>query len=105
MSKQTIKRTAPPRYDDAFKHGAIHMITEQKLPIKQVATELGVCIDTLRSWLRKAGLNTVAENHTNNHSKKVHDLEAQIRDLNKKLDHKDEVIDTLKKSIGIISNH
>lgn len=37
--------------------------------------------------------------------KKIHDLETQIRDLNKKLAHKDEVIDTLKKSIGIISNH
>ncbi|MBP2655977.1 MAG: hypothetical protein H6Q73_3546 [Firmicutes bacterium] len=105
MSKQTAKRTAPPHYDDAFKKGAIQMVTEQKLPIKQVAAELGICIDTLRSWLRKSGLNPVSENHNNNISKKIHDLETQIRDLNKKLAHKDEVIDTLKKSIGIISNH
>ena len=104
MSNQTAKRSAPPRYDDAFKQGAIQMVTEQKLSVKQVASELGICIDTLRSWLRKSGVNPVAENRNNNLSKKVHELEAQIRNLNKKLDHKDAVIETLKKSIGIISN-
>jgi hypothetical protein len=26
MSKQTAKRSAPPRYDDAFKQGAIQML-------------------------------------------------------------------------------
>jgi len=81
------------------------MITEQQLPIKQVAAELGICLDTLRAWLRNAGLNPLTENHSNNIPKKVHDLEALVHDLNKKLVHKEEVINTLKNSIGIISNH
>jgi hypothetical protein len=80
------------------------MVTGQKLPVKQVAFELDICMDNLRSWLRKSGVNPVAENRNNHLSKKVHELEAQIRTLNKKLDHKDAVIETLKKSIGIISN-
>lgn len=104
MSKQATKRVAPPRYDDAFKQGAISMVTEQKLPVKQVASELGICVDTLRSWLKRAGLNPVTENRNNTLSKKVHALEVQIRSLHKQLDHKNAVIDTLKKSIGIISN-
>ena len=104
MPKQMTKRVAPPRYDNAFKQVAIRMVTEQKLPVKQVASKLGICIDTLRSWLKKSGLNPVAENRNNTLSKKLRDLEAQIRNLNKQLEHKNEVIDTLKKSIGIISH-
>ncbi len=95
MEKQTTKKVAP-RYDDAFKEGAIKMVIEQKLPVRQVAKELGICTDTLRSWLKKSGLDPIVENHSNTLNKKVHDLEAQIRILNKKLDHKDEVIETIK---------
>ena len=106
MSKEPTKkkREEIPRYDDAFRQGAVRMVTEQKLPIPQVASELGICVDTLRSWLKKKGLNPVAENRSNTLTKKVHELEARVRNLQKQLKHKDEVIDTLKKSIGIISN-
>ena len=40
---------APPRYDEAFKAGAVRMVTEQGRPSREVAAELGICIDTLRS--------------------------------------------------------
>ena len=49
------KGTLPPRYDEAFKAGAIKMVTEQGRPTKEVAAELGICIDTLRAWLKRAG--------------------------------------------------
>ena len=49
------KGTIPPRYDDTFKTGAIKMVTEQGRPSREVATELGICIDTLKSWLKHAG--------------------------------------------------
>ena len=49
------KGTMPPRYDEAFKAGAVKMVTEQGRPVKEVASELGICIDTLRSWLKRAG--------------------------------------------------
>ena len=38
------KGTMPPRYDDAFKSGAIKMVTEQGRPSKEVAVELGICV-------------------------------------------------------------
>ncbi|MBB5335345.1 hypothetical protein [Pectinatus brassicae] len=51
MEQQSTKKLAPhyAHYDDAFKEGAIKMLIEQKHPVKQVAKELGICIDTLRS--------------------------------------------------------
>ena len=45
------KRGAPPRYDEAFREGAVKMVSEQGRPSREVATELGICIDTLRSRL------------------------------------------------------
>ena len=49
------KGTMPHRYDDAFKSGAIKMVTEQGRPSKEVAAELGICVETLKSWLKRAG--------------------------------------------------
>ena len=86
MSTKERKHPAPPRYDEAFKAGAVRMVTEQGRPSREVAAELGICIDTLRSWLKAAG-----------------ELEAEIRALRKKLEEKDGVIDILKKSVGILS--
>ncbi len=45
----TKKGTMPPRYDEAFNSGAIKMVIEQGRPSKEVAAELGICIDTLKS--------------------------------------------------------
>ena len=44
--KKTKKGTAPPRYDDAFKAGAVRLVTEQGRQPVEVAKELGICIDT-----------------------------------------------------------
>lgn len=33
------------------------LITSKKMPLKQVSEELGVSTDTLRTWIKKAGLN------------------------------------------------
>ncbi|WP_196593143.1 hypothetical protein [Pectinatus sottacetonis] len=63
------------------------MVIEQKFPVKQVDKEFGICIDTLRSWLKKSGLNPVTENRSNTLNKKVYNFESQIRILNKKLDY------------------
>ena len=39
--KNSKKRAAPPRYDEAFRAGAVRMVTEQGRPSKEVAQELG----------------------------------------------------------------
>ena len=45
--KNSKKRAAPPRYDEAFRAGAVRMVTEQGGPSKEVAQELGNCIVSL----------------------------------------------------------
>ena len=104
MDKEKAKINGRIRYDNAFKQGAISMITEQHLSIKEASKELGVSTDSLRTWLRNFGFDPKVENRDNSQAKKIHELEAKIRSLEKKLEHKDEVIAVLKKSIGIICN-
>lgn len=53
------KGTMPPRYDETFKSGAIKMVTEQGRPSKEVAAELGICVETLKSWLKLPVSNPV----------------------------------------------
>ena len=92
----TKKGTLPPRYDEAFKAGAVKMAVEQGRPAKEVAAELGICIDTLRTWLKRAGFQPSAADRQNRSDKRQRELEAEIRALRKQLTEKDEVIDVLK---------
>ena len=103
MEKQSKKRSAPPRYDDAFKAGAVSMVTEQGRSMRQVALELGICVDTLRSWLDRAGHLPASIQAAERSAGKQRALEAENRELRKQLAQKDEVIDVLKKSVGILS--
>ena len=68
-----------------------------------MAKELGICIDTLRSWLKTAGVQPGQADRQNRDNRKMRDLEAEVRALRKQLAEKDEVIDILKKSVGILS--
>ncbi|MFR9161873.1 MAG: transposase, partial [Ruthenibacterium lactatiformans] len=69
-----------------------------------VAAELGICIDTLRSWLKAAGAPSPGQaDRQNRDARRLRELEAEIRALRKKLEEKDGVIDILKKSVGILS--
>ena len=105
MSTKERKHPAPPRYDEAFKAGAVRMVTEQGRPSREVAAELGICIDTLRSWLKAAGAPSPGQaDRQNRDARRLRELEAEIRALRKKLEEKDGVIDILKKSVGILSN-
>ena len=99
MSTKERKHPAPPRYDEAFKAGAVRMVTEQGRPSREVAAELGICIDTLRSWLKAPG----QADRQNRDARRLRELETEIRALRKKLEEKDGVIDILKKSVGILS--
>ena len=104
MEANTKKKGAPPpRYDEAFKAGAVQMVTEQGREPKEVAKDLGICIDTLRSWMKTAGMQMGQVSRANREQQRIRDLEAEIRAMRKQLSEKDEVIDILKKSIGILS--
>ena len=102
-SKMKKKGTPPPRYDEAFKAGAVQMVTEQRREPKEVARDLGICIDTLRSWLKGAEMQMGQVSRHNRDQQRIWKLEAELRSLRKQLGEKDEVIDILKKSVGILS--
>ena len=97
------KGKAPPRYDEAFKEGAVKLVTEGGRQTPEVARELGISIDTLRSWLKAAGVKAGAANRENREARRIKELEAQVRELKRQAAEKDEVIDVLKKSVGIFS--
>ena len=101
--KKMKKRTAPPRYDDAFKAGAVRLVTEQGRQPVEVAKALGICIDTLRSWLKGSGVQMRPVSRQHREQKSHRELEAANRRLRRPLGEKDEVIDVLKKSVGILS--
>ena len=101
--KKTKKGTPPPRYDEAFKNGAVRLVTEQGHQPADVAKELGICIETLRSWLKASGIQMGQASRLNREQRRIRELEAENRALRKQLNEKEEVIDVLKKSVGILS--
>ena len=100
MARKSQKGIAPPRYDEAFKAGAVRLVTQEHRPAREVASELGICIETLRSWLQKAGAGGIREQNRNARAK---ELEAEVRALKKALAQREEEVEILKKSIGIVS--
>ncbi len=104
MEKKKVKKgTPPPRYDEAFKTGAVRLVTEQGLQPTDVAKELGICIDTLRNWLKASGIQMGQASRLNREQQRIRELETENRALRKQLSEKEEVIDVLKKSVGILS--
>ncbi len=101
--KKEKKGTPPPRYDEAFKAGAVRLVTEQGRQPTDVAKELGICIDTLRSWLKATGVQLGQASRQNREQQRIRELEAENRALRKQLGEKEEVIEVLKKSVGILS--
>ena len=79
------------------------LVTEQGRQPVEVAKELGICIDTLRSWLKASGIQMGQVSRQNREQKRIRELEAENRSLRRQLGEKDEVIDVLKKSVGILS--
>ena len=102
-SKMKKKGTPPPRFDEAFKAGAVRMVTEQRREPKEVTRDFGICIDSLRTWLKGAGMEMGQVSRHNREQQRIWELEAELRSLRKQLGEKDEVIDILKKSVGILS--
>ena len=75
-SKLKKKGTPPPRYDEAFKAGAVRMVTEQRREPKEVARDLGICIDILRSRLKGAGMQMGQISRHNRDQQRIRELEA-----------------------------
>ena len=79
------------------------LVTEQGRQPVEAAKELGICIDTLRSWLKASGVQMGQVSRQNREQKHIRELEAENRSLRRQLGEKDEVKDVLKQSVGIPS--
>jgi len=101
--KRTKKGMPPPRYDERVKTGAVRLVTEQERQPADVAKELGICSDTLRNWLKVSGIQMGQASRLNREQQRIRQLETENRALRKQLNEKEEVIDVLKKSVGILS--
>jgi transposase len=79
------------------------MVVEQQRPSREVAAELGICVDTLRSWLKTAGVQAGSADRQNREHRRMRELEMENRQLRKQLAEKTEAVEILKKSVGILS--
>jgi len=97
QKQSTAKSSNANRYDDEFKAGAVRLIVEQKRPIKQVASDLGVCIDTLRNWVK-------AQNGSqSDEAKQNRTFQVEIKALKKQVADQQETIEILKKAAAIFT--
>ena len=80
----------------------MRLVAEQGRQPTEVAKELGICIDTLRSWLKATGIQMGQASRQNREQQRIRELEAEVRTLGKQLGEQEEVIDVLKKSAGIL---
>ena len=103
--KKAQKGTPPPRYDEEFKTGAVRLVTEQGRQPTEAAKELGICIDTLRNWLKASGIQMGQASRLNREQQRIRELEAEVRALRKQLGEKEEIIDVLKNPSASCRNH
>ena len=82
------KQKTPPRCDAALKEVAVRLVTQEGRPMREVAQELGVCVDTIRSWLRAAGIQPTETERQNRMDRRQRDLEAENRALRKQFAHR-----------------
>ena len=99
----TAKGIIPRRYNSEFKAGAVRLVVEQGRPRKEVAAELGICDDSLKNWMKAAGVVPAATEVINREARRIKELEAQLREARKQIAEKEDTITILKKSVGILS--
>lgn len=96
--KQTkLSRSPAKRYDEEFKTGAVRLVVEQKRPVAQVASELGVTSETLRSWVKAKTTDPKDE------SMQLKAAQAEIKRLRKEAADQAETIEILKKAAAIFT--
>lgn len=73
---------------------------------RKVASELGICSNMLRSWLKVTGTPSLGQaDWQNRKTKRVREQEAEVRSLRKKLSDKDAAIEILKNPQAYSRNH
>ena len=96
-------RSSGLRYSEAFKQHAIELLLTGNMSMNQLAKELGVTLDSLRTWkakylqraggIKRGGQNVSAE-----------DLEKEVREPREENERLRRQREILKKALGILSD-
>ncbi len=74
------------RYSDEFKAEAAKQVTEQGRSVREVATRLGVSIDSLYSWVREQRKVPATRAADANQAAEVRRLQAELRRVTEERD-------------------
>lgn len=85
-------------YSREFKVEAVRLVTEEGMPRKQVARDLGVDVTTLRDWIRR-----FEEEPERAFPGKGHVRDEEVRRLKREVEELRMERDILKKAVGIFS--
>ena len=95
-----MPRTHKP-YDTAFRQQALELALTSGKPFRDVARDLGVSVDTLRSWRQKQGRLPVSGSVTG--AEPPGDVERENQRLRRELAYTQRQRDILKKALAICS--
>lgn len=84
------------KFTNEYKQDVIRMLEEKEIPIKELASDMGLGIDLLYSWRRRYG-----KSNYNNVSKE--EDTAEVKKLIKRLREVEEERDILKKAMAIFT--
>jgi transposase len=89
-----------PVYSEEFKRDAVRLVTSSGRTRAEVARELGISGETLRTWVKAFS----AEGAEAGGADLTADERAELRELRKKVKQQDEVISILKKATAFFAN-
>ena len=101
MMKNT--KSSGLRYSDAFKQHAIELLLTGNMSMNQLAKELGVTIDSVRSWKAKY-LQRAGKVRRDGQNVSAEDLEKEVRELRQENERLRRQREILKKALGILSD-
>ena len=91
------------RYSEAFKQHAIELLLTGSMSMNQLAKELGITLDSLRTWKAKY-LQRAGSVQRDGQKVSAADLEKELRELRQENEYLRRQREILKKALGILSD-
>ena len=95
-AKTAGKRKTSNRYDASFKESAVALAMQEGQSTKDVANRLGICVDTLKAWIREKQ-SPSEKSSAREAQEMVKSLQSEIKSLKKEIQAQEAIIDVLKK--------
>jgi transposase len=91
------------RYSEAFKQHAIELLLTGSMSMNQLAKELGITLDSLRTWKAKY-LQRAGSVQRDGQPVSAADLEKELREVRQENEQLRRQREILKKALGILSD-